>query len=77
MFLQVCDAMNHAHTKAMIHRDIKASNVLAYLHDGKPKVKVIDFGIAKALSDRLTEQTFDTGIGTAHRHVRKDESGAG
>ncbi|MGH7180235.1 MAG: tetratricopeptide repeat protein, partial [Tepidisphaeraceae bacterium] len=52
---------NHAHTKAIIHRDIKAGNVLAYLHDGKPVVKVIDFGIAKALTgDKLTEQTFNT-----------------
>jgi serine/threonine protein kinase/Tfp pilus assembly protein PilF len=64
LFCQVCDAINHAHTKALIHRDIKASNVLAFLLEGKPTVKVIDFGIAKALtSDRLTEQTFNTDQG--------------
>jgi serine/threonine protein kinase/Tfp pilus assembly protein PilF len=64
LFCQVCDAINHAHTKALIHRDIKASNVLAFLQEGKPTVKVIDFGIAKALtSDRLTEQTFYTDQG--------------
>lgn len=64
LFIQVCEAINHAHSKAIIHRDIKASNVLAYLADGRPTVKVIDFGIAKALTgDRLTEQTFNTGQG--------------
>ncbi|MGH7179268.1 MAG: tetratricopeptide repeat protein [Tepidisphaeraceae bacterium] len=61
LFTQACEAINHAHTKAIIHRDIKAGNVLAYLHDNKPVVKVIDFGIAKALTgDKLTEQTFNT-----------------
>ncbi|MGH7180060.1 MAG: serine/threonine protein kinase, partial [Tepidisphaeraceae bacterium] len=61
LFTQACQAINHAHTKAIIHRDIKAGNVLAYLHDNKPTVKVIDFGIAKALTgDKLTEQTFNT-----------------
>jgi serine/threonine protein kinase/Tfp pilus assembly protein PilF len=61
LFIQVCEAINHAHTKALIHRDIKANNVLAYMHDGKATVKVIDFGIAKALTgDRLTDQTFNT-----------------
>ena len=49
LFLQVCDAVGHAHTKATIHRDLKSSNVLAYMQDGKPWSKVIDFGIAKAL----------------------------
>jgi non-specific serine/threonine protein kinase/serine/threonine-protein kinase len=61
LFLQICEAIHHAHTKAIIHRDIKSSNVLAYIHDGKPTVKVIDFGIAKALTgDRLTDRTFNT-----------------
>jgi serine/threonine protein kinase len=61
LFMQACDAITHAHTKAIIHRDIKPSNVLAFLHDGKPTVKVIDFGIAKALSgDRLTDATYNT-----------------
>lgn len=63
LFRQACDAINHAHTKALIHRDIKAGNVLAYVGEaGTPgMVKVIDFGIAKAMTgDRLTEQTFNT-----------------
>src|SRR5262249_397201 len=65
LFLQVCAAMTHAHQKAIIHRDIKSTNVLAYMHDGHPQAKVIDFGIAKALFERLTDMTFDTGIGNA------------
>ncbi len=64
LFKQVCEAITHAHQKAVIHRDIKASNVLAFIHDGKPQVKVIDFGIAKALTgDRLTDLTFNTSQG--------------
>jgi serine/threonine protein kinase len=64
LFMQACDAISHAHTKAIIHRDIKAANVLAYMHDDRPTVKVIDFGIAKALTgDRLTEATFNTDAG--------------
>lgn len=67
LFRKVCEAIQHAHTKAIIHRDIKASNVLAFIRDGgEPQVKVIDFGIAKALtSDRLTDATFATGAGLA------------
>jgi non-specific serine/threonine protein kinase/serine/threonine-protein kinase len=65
LFIQICEAISHAHTKAIIHRDIKASNVLAYLRDGKPAVKVIDFGIAKALSGRLGDLTVHTGPGLA------------
>ncbi len=64
LFTQACDAIAHAHQKAILHRDIKASNVLACFHDGEPTVKVIDFGIAKALtSDRLTDLTFHTAAG--------------
>ena len=66
LFIEACDAITHAHQKAIIHRDIKASNVLGFMRDGKPHVKVIDFGIAKALtSDRLTEMTFNTAQGMA------------
>jgi serine/threonine protein kinase/WD40 repeat protein len=66
LFIEVCEAIQHAHTKAIIHRDIKAANVLAFVHDGKPRVKVIDFGVAKALTtDRLTDATFATGSGLA------------
>ena len=50
LFCQVCEAIAHAHTKAILHRDIKSSNVLAYYADGKPTAKVIDFGIAKAMT---------------------------
>jgi serine/threonine protein kinase len=61
LFISVCEAIAHAHAKAIIHRDIKASNVLAYVADGKPMVKVIDFGIAKALTgENLADQTLDT-----------------
>ncbi len=60
LFLQVCDAVQHAHQKGIIHRDIKPSNVLVTCVDGKPIPKVIDFGIAKATKQRLTERTFFT-----------------
>ncbi len=57
LFLSVCQAVQHAHTKGVIHRDLKPSNILVTLHDGTPVVKVIDFGVAKALGQRLTEKT--------------------
>ncbi len=60
LFLQVCQAVQHAHQKGIIHRDIKPSNVLVALHDGQPVPKVIDFGIAKATCQRLTERTLYT-----------------
>jgi serine/threonine protein kinase len=60
LFIQVCHAIQHAHQKGIIHRDIKPSNILVTLHDGKPVPKVIDFGIAKAIEGRLTEQTLFT-----------------
>jgi WD40 repeat protein/serine/threonine protein kinase len=60
LFVQVCNAVQHAHQKGIIHRDIKPSNILVTLHDGKPVPKVIDFGIAKATSQRLTEKTLFT-----------------
>ena len=59
LFVDVCKAVQHAHQKAIIHRDIKPSNILAATHD-QPMVKVIDFGIAKATNQRLTEQTLQT-----------------
>src|SRR5437870_1844572 len=58
-----CRAVQHAHQKGIIHRDIKPSNVLAALYDGKPVVKVIDFGVAKATGQRLTDKTLFTGFG--------------
>jgi eukaryotic-like serine/threonine-protein kinase len=60
IFSQVCQAVQHAHTKGIIHRDIKPSNVLVSVLDGRPQAKVIDFGIAKATSARLTEKTLFT-----------------
>jgi len=60
LFIQVCQAIQHAHQKGIIHRDIKPSNILVTLHDGVPVPKVIDFGIAKATEGRLTDQTIYT-----------------
>ncbi|HEY7638888.1 MAG TPA: protein kinase [Steroidobacteraceae bacterium] len=63
LFVQVCEAIQHAHQKGIIHRDIKPSNVLVTVRDGLPVVKVIDFGIAKAIQGRLTDQTIHTELG--------------
>jgi serine/threonine protein kinase len=60
LFLQICQAIQHAHQKGIIHRDIKPSNILVTLHDGVPVPKVIDFGIAKATETQLTDKTFFT-----------------
>src|SRR5206468_5159270 len=62
LFVQVCRAVQHAHQKGIIHRDLKPSNVLVTLHDGTPVPKVIDFGIAKALHQPLTDKTLFTGF---------------
>jgi serine/threonine protein kinase/Flp pilus assembly protein TadD len=63
LFVPVCQAIQHAHQKGIIHRDLKPSNVLVALYDGKPVPKVIDFGVAKATGQQLTEKTLDTGFG--------------
>ncbi|MHC5024799.1 MAG: serine/threonine-protein kinase, partial [Planctomycetota bacterium] len=60
LFQRACLAVQHAHQKGIIHRDIKPSNVMITLHDGNPVPKVIDFGIAKATNQRLTEKTVFT-----------------
>src|SRR6185436_6940743 len=62
LFVKVCRAVQHAHTKGVIHRDIKPSNVLVTMHDGVPVPKVIDFGVAKATGQQLTEKTLFTGF---------------
>jgi serine/threonine protein kinase len=63
LFTQVCHAVQHAHQKGIIHRDLKPSNVLVAEYDGKPVPKVIDFGVAKATAQRLTERTMFTQFG--------------
>ncbi len=60
LFIKVCHALQHAHQKGIIHRDIKPSNILVTLHDGVPVPKVIDFGIAKATQQDLTDKTIYT-----------------
>src|SRR5262249_29410587 len=62
LFVSVCQAVQHAHQKGAIHRDLKPSNVLVTLHDGTPVAKVIDFGVAKALGQPLTDKTLFTGF---------------
>ncbi|HEV3339772.1 MAG TPA: serine/threonine-protein kinase, partial [Pirellulales bacterium] len=62
LFLSVCQAVQHAHQKGIIHRDLKPSNVLVSMHDATPVVRVIDFGVAKALGQELTEKTLFTGF---------------
>jgi serine/threonine protein kinase/Flp pilus assembly protein TadD len=64
LFIPVCQAIQHAHQKGIIHRDIKPSNVLVALYDGRPVPKVIDFGVAKATGQQLTEHTLVTGFGS-------------
>ncbi len=60
LFQSVCHAVQHAHAKGIIHRDLKPSNILVAPHDGIPVVKVIDFGVAKAIGQQLTEKTIYT-----------------
>src|SRR2546423_181181 len=60
LFVQICHAIQHAHQKGIIHRDLKPSNILVAINDGAPVPKVIDFGIAKATGQRLTDKTLFT-----------------
>jgi WD40 repeat protein/serine/threonine protein kinase len=62
LFVSVCQAVQHAHQKGIIHRDLKPNNVLVSRHDTTPVVKVIDFGVAKALGQELTDKTMFTGV---------------
>lgn len=63
IFLPICQAVQHAHHKGIIHRDLKPGNILITIIDGKPVPKVIDFGVAKATSDRLIDETITTQFG--------------
>jgi non-specific serine/threonine protein kinase/serine/threonine-protein kinase len=63
LFMQVCEGVQHAHHKAVIHRDLKPSNVLVSIRDDKPVPRIIDFGVAKATAQKLTEQTMHTRLG--------------
>ncbi len=63
LYIDVCSAVQHAHLKGVIHRDLKPTNVLVTISDGKPMAKVIDFGISKALAQPLTEHSIYTAIG--------------
>ena len=63
LFIPACQAIQHAHQKGIIHRDIKPSNVLVALYDDMPVPKVIDFGVAKAVGQQLTDKTLYTGFG--------------
>ncbi len=60
LFIPVCKAIQHAHHKGIVHRDLKPSNIMVTLHDGKPVPMVIDFGVAKATNQELTEKTLFT-----------------
>ncbi|MHC4702643.1 MAG: protein kinase domain-containing protein, partial [Planctomycetota bacterium] len=60
VFLQICGAVRHAHQKGIIHRDIKPTNILVSMRDGQPLVKIIDFGVARAVSRPLTDRTLNT-----------------
>ncbi len=63
LVIEVCAAVQHAHQKAIIHRDLKPSNILVTVQDGKARPKVIDFGVAKAVGQKLTDQTMYTALG--------------
>lgn len=63
LFLDVTAAVQHAHQKGIIHRDLKPSNILVSIHEGRPSVKVIDFGVAKAVAMNLTETAVMTALG--------------
>jgi serine/threonine protein kinase/tetratricopeptide (TPR) repeat protein len=64
LFIFICQAVQHAHQKGVIHRDLKPSNVLVALYDDRPVPKVIDFGVAKATGEKLTERTLFTAFGS-------------
>jgi eukaryotic-like serine/threonine-protein kinase len=64
IFVPICQAVQHAHQKGIVHRDLKPSNILVTLIDGKPVPKIIDFGVAKAIAGKLTDESLSTQFGT-------------
>ena len=77
LFLKVCDGVQHAHQKAIIHRDLKPSNILVTRQEGGPLPKIIDFGLAKAIGHRLSEETMFTPDRRDHGNPRVYEPGTG
>jgi eukaryotic-like serine/threonine-protein kinase len=63
LFVQICEGVQHAHQKGIIHRDLKPSNILVTLQNDRPVPKIIDFGVAKAMTQSLTERTLYTELG--------------
>jgi eukaryotic-like serine/threonine-protein kinase len=63
LFVPICQAVQHAHQKGIVHRDLKPANILVTIIDGKPVPKVIDFGVAKAIAGKLTDESMDTQFG--------------
>ena len=63
LFVQICEGVQHAHQKGIIHRDLKPSNILVTLQNDRPVPKIIDFGVAKAMTHSLTERTLYTELG--------------
>src|SRR5205085_4633043 len=78
LFVPVCQAVAHAHQKGVIHRDLKPTNVMIALYDGRPVPKIIDFGVAKATGSQLTEKTeyteFGQTVGTIE-YMRPEQAG--
>ena len=77
MFVTLCHGVQHAHQKGVIHRDLKPSNLLVEVHDVRPVPKIIDFGIAKAMGQQLTEQAFYTASESDGGHAALHEPRAG
>ena len=77
LFVEVCQAVQHAHQKGVIHRDLKPSNILVTQSDTAPVPKVIDFGVAKATTQPLTDKTLFTRVRADHRHAALHEPRAG
>ena len=80
LFVPICKAVQHAHHKGIVHRDLKPANILISMIDGKPMPKVIDFGVAKATSGRLTDASMSTQfglpVGTLREHVAWSRRGS-